>query len=74
MSRLAHGLPIFCVRIVVSVMQVIDVWQWQGSVWIRIFLGTVASSAAWTLQQLRETVGLRDRYEYLLHVRALACT
>jgi putative transposase len=30
---------------------------------------TAHPSAAWTLQQLRETVGLRDRYEFLLHDR-----
>ena len=26
-------------------------------------------SAAWTLQQLREAIGLQGRYEYLLHDR-----
>jgi putative transposase len=30
---------------------------------------TAHPSAAWMLQQLRETVGLQDRYEYLLHDR-----
>src|SRR3984893_16976254 len=30
---------------------------------------TAHPSAAWTLQQLREIVGLQDRYEYLLHDR-----
>src|SRR5882762_9811625 len=30
---------------------------------------TAHPSAAWTLQQLREAVGLQDRYEYLLHDR-----
>jgi putative transposase len=30
---------------------------------------TAHPSAAWTLQQLRETVGLEGRYEYLLHDR-----
>jgi Integrase core domain len=30
---------------------------------------TAHPSAAWTLQQLRETIGLQDRYEYLLHDR-----
>ena len=30
---------------------------------------TAHPSAAWTLQQLREAIGLQDRYEYLLHDR-----
>jgi len=30
---------------------------------------TAHPTAAWTLQQLRETVGLEGRYEYLLHDR-----
>jgi putative transposase len=30
---------------------------------------TAHPSAAWTLQQLREAVGLKERYEYLLHDR-----
>jgi hypothetical protein len=30
---------------------------------------TAHPTAAWTLQQLRETVGLVGRYEYLLHDR-----
>jgi putative transposase len=30
---------------------------------------TAHPSAAWTLQQLRKTIGLQDRYEYLLHDR-----
>jgi transposase InsO family protein len=30
---------------------------------------TAHPSAAWTLQQLREAVGLQERYEYLLHDR-----
>ena len=30
---------------------------------------TAHPTAAWTLQQLREAVGLQDRYEYLLHDR-----
>jgi hypothetical protein len=30
---------------------------------------TAHPSAAWTLQQLREAVGLEERYEYLLHDR-----
>src|SRR5437762_9755549 len=30
---------------------------------------TAHPSAAWTLQQLREVIGLEDRYEYLLHDR-----
>src|ERR1700722_2938995 len=30
---------------------------------------TAHPNAAWTLQQLRETVGLEGRYEYLLHER-----
>ena len=30
---------------------------------------TAHPSATWTLQQLREAIGLQDRYEYLLHDR-----
>jgi putative transposase len=30
---------------------------------------TAHPTAGWTLQQLRETVGLAGRYEYLLHDR-----
>jgi hypothetical protein len=30
---------------------------------------TAHPNAAWTLQQLREAVGLEERYEYLLHDR-----
>ena len=30
---------------------------------------TAHPSAAWTLQQLREAIGLHERYEYLLHDR-----
>jgi putative transposase len=30
---------------------------------------TAHPSAAWTLQQLRETVGYQDRYEFLIHDR-----
>jgi putative transposase len=30
---------------------------------------TTHASAAWTLQQLREAIGLEERYEYLLHDR-----
>jgi putative transposase len=30
---------------------------------------TAHPSAAWTLQQLRETVGCEDRYEFLIHDR-----
>jgi putative transposase len=30
---------------------------------------TAHPSAAWTLQQLREAIGFRDRYEYVRHDR-----
>ena len=30
---------------------------------------TAHPTAAWTLQQLRESIGLQERYEYLLHDR-----
>jgi putative transposase len=30
---------------------------------------TTHPSAAWTLQQLREAIGLQDRYKFLLHDR-----